>query len=335
MSRKPSIEFEEVALICKQLYLEGKDVTFNAVYSVLQRGGAAVVQRYIKQWRENTAKILGTPRVSAALPTEIVAIADQLLETMWAQSLEQADVAYLAMQQELEQERLLWTERIDAAETRADDLNRQLLVARGDLQAREATIDAQTNTIEELREKISAGTQALATKDMEAQRYFGEVQSLKSTLASEREHQQAANAAQQMQHQAAMAAETERHTTELARHQEIAQGERTHLMVQTDALRQEIKQAQALVNAARAESKEIEYRLRQRANDAEGKLAEARGESKALQNLINEQKAHVDQLVGQLAIANANNAEQVRAIAALQAQVAELLASAGKATISA
>lgn len=330
MSRKPTIQYEDVAPICKQLYLEGRDVTFNAVYAVLARGGAATVQKYIRQWREHTAKILGTPRVSAALPTEIVAIADQLLEAMWAQSLEQADAAYLAKHQELQAERIVWAERIGEAEVMADDLNRQLLTVRGELQAKDATIDAQSGSIDELRGQLAAATQALAKKEVEVQRYFGEVQSLKSTLASEREHHQAVLAAQQEQHLAAMSAETERHATDLARHLEIAQGERTHLMLQTDAMRQEIKQAQAAVNAARAESKEIEANLRNRANAAEEKLAEARGEAKATQNLVNEQKAHVDQLIGQLAVANNHNAEQARAIVALQAMVAELQANADK-----
>lgn len=330
MSRKPTIQYEDVAPICKTLYLEGREVTFNAVYAELGRGGAATVQKYIKQWREQTAKILGTPRVSAALPTEIVALADQLLEAMWAKSLEQADAAYLAKQQELEAERVLWGERIDKAETMADDLNRQLLTLRGDLQAKEATLDAQMATLEDLRSRMAAAVQLVANKEAELMRQHGEIKTLNATLASERALHQAALAAQQEQHQQAMAAEVDRHTTELARVQEIAQGERQHLMLQTDAMRQEIKQAQAAVNAARAEGKEIENRLRQRANDAEEKLSEARGASKALQGLLEQQKAQVDQLVGQLAIMSNQNTEQARTIAALQTQVGDLKAHAGK-----
>lgn len=317
---REDLTYDLIAETCQQLFAEGKHTSFDAVYDLIGRkGSAAKVREYIKQWRQSLAELLNTPRASAVLPDALVGFADQLIEQIWTQALTQADSAYVEKQQALEAERITWGERIDAAEARADDINRQLLIARGETQAKEATIDGLLGQLGELKDKLATAVQVIANKDAETMRQHGEIQALKTTLASERER-----------HAEVLTAEQERHAAELKATTEAAEGLRKHLMTQTDEVRQAARQREQALQAQLAEQKEFADGFKRRATAAEDRIAEARGEAKALQSQINEHKAHADQLVGQLAVANANNTEQARAIEALQAQVAELQASAGK-----
>lgn len=317
---REDLTYDLVAEQCQALFAEGKHTSFDAVYDLIGRkGSAAKVREYIKQWRQSLAELLNTPRASAVLPDALVGFADQLIEQIWTQALTQADSAYVEKQQALEAERITWGERIDAAETRADDINRQLLIARGEIQAKEATIDGLVGQLDETKAKLATAVQVIATKDAETMRQHGEIQALKTTLASERER-----------HAEVLTAEQERHAAELKATTEAAEGLRKHLMTQTDEVRQAARQREQALQTQLAEQKEFADGFKRRATAAEDRIAEARGEAKALQGVINEHKGHVEQLVGQLAVANANNAEQARAIEALQAQVAELQASAGK-----
>ncbi|WP_153133342.1 DNA-binding protein [Dechloromonas hortensis] len=338
---REDLTYELIAETCQQLFADGKHTSFDAVYDLIGRkGSAAKVRDYIKQWRQSLAELLNTPRASAVLPDALVGFADQLIEQIWTQALNQADSAYVERHQALEAERITWGARIDAAETCADDINRQLLIARGEIQAKEATIDGLAVQLGELRDKLATAVQVIANKEADTMRQHGELQALKTTLASERER-----------HAEVLTAEQERHAAELKATTEAAEGLRKHLMTQTDEVRQAARQREQALQAQLAEQKEFADGFKRRATAAEDRIAEARGEAKALQSQINEQKAHADQLVGLLAVANANtaalhaqvaellgnlatekanNAEQARVINVLQLQLTDLQASAGK-----
>lgn len=329
---REDLNYKLIADACQQLFADGKHTSFDAVYDLIgRRGSAAKVRDYIKQWRQAMADLLNTPRASAVLPEALVGFADQLIEQIWTQALTQADTAYLEKQQALEAERITWGERIDAAETRADDINRQLLVARGEVQTKEATIDGLTRQLEELRGKLANAVQVIAQKDELTLRQHGEIEALKTNLAAERTRHDEVLASERAHSQAALAAEQDRHAAELKSTVEAAEGLRKHLMMQTDEVRQAARQRELALNAQLTEQKEFTDGFKRRATAAEDKLAEARGESALLSKQLAATNARLEELVGQLGAANARHSEQASTIAVLQAQVADLQASAGTA----
>jgi len=293
MARK-DLTYELVASKCQELFAAGEHTSFDAVYTLIGRQGSAEkVRGYIKQWRQGLATLLSTPRASAVLPEELVGIADNLIEALWTQALQQADRAYNDREAELVKERVTWTDRIAELETTLAEQDRTLLKVRGDLQAREATIDAQQSRIEDLSARHAAAVELVRTKDVTIEDLRTELTRTTTTLENERQRHMAELANAREQHSAEIAlvratGEQElaslraRHATELEAAQEATEGLRKHLMMQTEALRQEALADKTRLQKDAADQKAFAEEYKRQANDARDAAAEARGRAELL-----------------------------------------------------
>lgn len=253
MARNRSVEYEDVAKACAQLFAEGEAVSFAKVYALIgNRGGNAIVNGYIKQWREEVAGQLQAKRSNPELSPELVDASDALLARLYKLALADAEKAFDAAREQLARDREDWQRQIDLAEeareaamNRSAEFERQLEVARAAAEAREqAYLELETRHAETTAKLAAREDQIAAMREDQAR--------IVATLESERAQHSLEYAALQQRHEAALVAERERHEAalqveqtkmagELAREREILAGERKHFAATTDRIRQENK----------------------------------------------------------------------------------------------
>lgn len=298
MARQSDLDPTRIFEICYDLFARGENTSFDKVYSALGRkGSAAVVTKAIGEWRNEAAEKLNTKRSNPDLPDDLTRASDELVGAIWKLALGKADSAYLEKENELAAEKIDWANRIDVAETNAAELERMVLVRGGELKALAAQLEAREEAISDLQSRLATASSLLAEKDTQVTGLREDIARLAATLDSERARHTADLAAERQRHDAAQqserdrhAAETkalrEQHASEQARALEIAQGERKHLMEQTDQIRTTARQREEYLAEQLKNEKAKSNGFERQANDARDREAVARGRAELLQEQL-------------------------------------------------
>lgn len=94
MANITKLTYDEIANACRRIMAEGKSPSLNSVYAAIgRRGGADVVQRFILQWRRETAGTPLAPRPASGLPDRVARAVDGLAESILASATETAHEA--------------------------------------------------------------------------------------------------------------------------------------------------------------------------------------------------------------------------------------------------
>lgn len=163
---RKDLTYDLIAEKCQALFAAGKHTSFDAVYDLLDRQGSGdKVRGFIKEWRQNMAAMLNTPRASAVLPEELVSAADNLIQALWVQALDKADSAYSDRNAELDKDRIVWSERLAAAEERADSIGRQLAIRDSEVATQNARIADLKATLADVQARLTAATSVIVGKE--------------------------------------------------------------------------------------------------------------------------------------------------------------------------
>jgi len=302
MARVSAVEQQQVEDACAQLFLEGKNVSFDAVYELIgRRGSARVVQTMIAAWRKEIAQRFVAGRTSPDLPEDLVAASDRLLASVWGLALEKAEAAYVARYRELEAERARVDGLVRASAEQVAQLEREAAKASAELAGARALIATQEASLQkQARELVEKNTYLRSRDDLIVQ--------LRHELAELRLAQEA----RQREHDQALIRERERHEQSLAeahagvtaaiqREREIAEGQRSHLMLQTDQIRQSAKLAESSLREQLTDARTMLEAFRRKAADAENQSAFHRGRAEAAESSLKDAQLRLDEATQRLA----------------------------------
>ncbi len=292
MARGSTVEYKQVADACAELFLDGKNTSFDSVYELIgRRGSAKIVQGCIADWRKEMAQRFVAGRTNPDLPEGLVSEADKVLTVVWRLALEKSDAAYADERVKLEQARGETAQQVAQAQERAATFERETFALQGAVQGLQATLQGHQAEIEALTLRLTETSTLLHARDEQLAQLREDSARLGATLASERRtHEADLQAAAQRQDQA-LQTERSRSDAVIQREREIAAGERQHLMRQTDELRQTAKATDAALKEQLQAAHQTAEQLRTRAGKAEMEVAFARGKTDSAEAATAEAKA--------------------------------------------
>ncbi|WP_041648000.1 DNA-binding protein [Aromatoleum aromaticum] len=239
MVRITEVQYDQVEKACTELFRAGETVSFAKVYSAIgSRGGQQVVSDMIRRWRQETAATITAKRENTALPEELVAASDNLVETVWKLALARAEESYQRKLGELAMKEAEWQVRLEAADEKVAAVERENLLLNGELKEAKATLQAREHSLAELETRLREQQAALAARDHQITALREDLARAMTTLESERTRHDEVLQAVRHQHDESMRQERERHGAELTQVHSQAEADRRHFMQQTDDLRQ-------------------------------------------------------------------------------------------------
>lgn len=231
MARASEVRYAQVSAACANLFRNGESVSFAKVYAAIgSKGGQAVVSEMIRRWRAEIGEKLLTQRTHPTLPSELVEQSDTLISTLWQMALTRGAETYEQAVGELAMKESEWSLRLEKADAHVADKERQLLALVGEIKTLQATIAARDKALVEMEARNRELAAALAVKDDQVVGFREDLARTLTSLEAERNR-----------HAVALQAKDEQHALELAGVQERAEGDRRHLMMQTDEIRQAAK----------------------------------------------------------------------------------------------
>ncbi|MFZ4539523.1 DNA-binding protein [Propionivibrio sp.] len=306
MAKSSEVSPEAVATACVELWAAGESTSFNNVYDKIGRlGSAAIVQRYIAQWRKDSAERLSAKRTLPDLPTDLVTASDELLGKTWALALGQAEAAYSEAHRRLAGVRAEIEAALELANQKTAQAEFESLRLAGDIQGLQAQLDAKNDLLQDALKNLGESSVALATREDQIVGLREDLARALTTIASDRDRYAADLASTRDHHVQELATERQRgdekladaqakYQAELDRVQAMAQGDRLHLMAQTDEIRL----------AARIKADELKEQLENAKAYAEGYRREAyaardeasswRGKSEVMQETIAVERARAE-----------------------------------------
>jgi len=304
MSRGPS--YDDVRNAFFEVLKEGGNPSFEAIYTRIgRRGGNDVVRRLINEVKLEAAQLHEKLILARApgVPEPLVDILNEFIRTSWdlalstAQSnFEQARESLALREKALNEENEGLRTAIDEAVQKTVVLQMQLASTEREREERDERIRSQSEEVE----RLTSRCEDLHNQIAQFQRRIGE---LEASVQAERERgDNALNAATQRHEEAleSLTAQNQRVISDLRAEfdrqmslaEDRANGERKHLMQETDDLRQDLlreKQAlkQAVEDANTSAQKTREETRTARAEVAvlKERLAEANGRAIALESI--------------------------------------------------
>lgn len=303
-----SVSYESVREACNQLFSQGKNASFDLVYDLIGRTGSKeVVTQMIIRWRREVAD-KQTTRHHPSLPAELVTSIDELAEVLFGKAI---DAARLNLDEHY-RESLTIRER---AESEAEGARHALAVEQSLRKTDQETIartqEALGGTEARVRELEMVLSASEATNKAAEQRYADlncRMQALETDAVAERQRHEerfaelsAKHAAEireaSARHDAAIAALHDSHAAQLRADREAMDGERRHLMSQTDEIRRDAGAKEKLLQAQLATANSEIDTLRASLNESATALtaakeaaAELRGQLAALKTVATQRK---------------------------------------------
>ena len=282
MARASVVSYEDVQRVMYELFQAGESTAFPAVYAKLgNKGSAKIVQGFMAQWREETRGKLLVQRQSPVLPENLVASADNLIETIWLQALGQADAAYKQAKGELELQRSEMEAEVARAWEQRDDAERQVLQLRGELEAERVRVTDRDLQLEAHDLRLAENQVALDERDRQLGEQRETLAGLTALLDSERNRHSAELALVRENHDNALVDLRATHAKELEREREYSEGERQFVMRELDAARELAKRDAETAKNEIGGLKVERDTFRTQANQARDQASMLRGKTEA------------------------------------------------------
>lgn len=295
MTRASEVTYEAVVVECLELWATGQSTSFNNVYDRLgRRGSAAIVQKFIAQWKKDSADRLSAKRTLPDLPTDLVAASDALLGQTWAMALDQAEVAYSQARLKLESEREGFEAALERANERTGQAERDALRLTGDIQGLHAELLAKTDTLHDALRSLGDVSATLAGRDNQLVSLREDVARALITIDTERARHADELASMRDRHEQELSRAEAKHLAELGRAQEIASGEQRNQMQQTDKIRMAAKFATDGLKEQLESVRAIAESHRQEAYAARDDAANWRGRAGVLHEAVIAERARAE-----------------------------------------
>lgn len=243
MARISEVEYQPVEAACFQLMADGVNPSFELVYNIIgRRGSSKVVQDMIGRWRKETAERFFARRSHPSLPDDLVAAGDQLIEKIWIDALAKFDSVFAEKLKELETRLGEMQESVDAAEGVAKEEEKSRLAAESDIKVSHAENASLLERITDLDGRLRDATATLAAREDQIAGMREDLGRITATLEAEHIRHREEMGSERQHYEAAILQLQEKYQAEQARDREIAEGERRHLMMQTEQIRRENKE---------------------------------------------------------------------------------------------
>lgn len=306
MARISTVDPESVAQACAQMFAEGKNVSFDAVYDLIGRKGSArVVQNLIAEWRKEMAERFTTQRASPSLPADLVEASDTLAATIWHQALAKADEAYSAQRADLETQRAAMSDAIQTAQNRAAEFEKLLIASEASHDGTKALLKNAEMQIGQLQIDLVNMAASLRANEEQIVGLREDIARLNTLVENERQSHEAALTRERVRHEEALAVVQASAQASLDREREVAAGERQHLMMQTDQIRQAARTAEVALKEQVVEAKTMAEAYRRKAGDAESQVAYQRGRAEAAERQMREMDKRLQEQQDVLAVLKA------------------------------
>jgi len=311
MARQTSIEFDQVVDACDAALAAGESISFANVYARMGRkGGAAVVQRLIAQYRsERGLGIDGAVRPYVAPEFFIDHIARPFIERCWKEAVAYNDEHHAEKYEAAAREHRVLEAKLEDSRSEKDAVSTLLTVVQADLNAAcadRARLEQQIGQLQSSLADAGRVRDQFAARCSELQ---AGMEQLNKTLREELEKGACLLAKTKDEGAAQLAAERER-----------SDGERRALMEQTDRLRQEAaaQVAELKRNLATREKLEAEHRVR--AEKTAQELKEAQGRLREMEIALAASRDRADLAQGQVEALQAAASRSAAAIAAAESR---------------
>ena len=311
MGRQTSIEFEDVEQACEAALAAGESITFANVYERMGRkGGAAVVQRLIAQFRsERGVAADGTVRAYEAPEDFVEHFARPFFERCWKRAVAFNEEFHGGKLEEAKREYSALEARLEDAKSQTEAANTLATILQAELNA---TCVDRSRLEEQVAQIQSALADTTRTRDQFAAR-CGElekvVEQLNSTLRDE------------LAKGARLLAKTKEECgAQLSTERERSDGERRMLMEQTDRLRQESSAQVAELKRNLASREKIEGEHRARAEKVAMELKEAHGRLRELEVALAASRDRAERAQARVDELQAASSRSAAAIAAAESR---------------
>ena len=311
MARPTSIEFKDVQKACEDALAADEPITFANVYERMGRkGGAAVVQRMIAQFRsERGVAADGRVRDYEAPEDFVEHIARPFFDRCWKRAVAFNEEFHLGKLEEAKREYSALEARLEDAKSQTQAANTLVTILQADLNATSTDRSRLQDQVTQLQSGLADTARARDQFASRCSELEKAVEQLNNTLREE------------LEKGARLLAKTKDEcTAQLATERERGDGERRMLMEQTDRLRQEASAqvAELKRNLAAREKMEGEHRVR--AEKATQELKEAQGRLRELEVALAASRDRADRAQARADELQAASSRSAAAIAAAESR---------------
>ena len=311
MARQTSIEFEQVVDACDAALAAGESISFANVYERMGRkGGAAVVQRLIAQYRsERGLGIDGAVRPYVAPEFFVDHIARPFIERCWKEAVAYNDEHHAEKYEAAAREYRVLKAKLEDSRSEKDAVSTLLTVVQADLNA--ACADRAR-----LEQQIGQLQISLADSGRVRDQFVARCSELEAGM-----EQLNKMLREELEKGARLLAKTkDEGAAQLAAERERSDGERRALMEQTDRLRQEAAAQVAELKRTLATREKLEAEHRARAEKTAQELKEAQGRLREMEIALAASRDRADRAQGQVETLQAASSRSAAAIAAAESR---------------